>query len=111
MMFLIQANAADLIVVCSIKEVAKNKTPSTYKRKYEIDFEPRFFKSSVDTGNGFRHTEDGFPKDINATRVVFAEDATTSQYYDRKTSQYFYKNVTSEVEATGSCTQESRSKK
>lgn len=110
-MFLTQSNAADLIVVCSVKEVAKNQTPSTYKRKYEIDFEPRFFKSSVDMGNGFRHSEDGFPKDINASRVVFAEDGTTSQYFDRQTSQYVYKNVASEVEATGSCTQETRPKK
>lgn len=110
-MFLIQSNAADLVVVCNVKEVAKNQTPSSYKRRYEIDFEPRFFKSSVDLGNGFRRSEDGFPKDINATRVVFAEDGTTSQYYDRKTSQYFYKNVASGVEATGSCAQESRSKK
>lgn len=106
--FLTHANAADLTVICNVKEVAKDQTKSTYKRRYEIDFEPRFFKTSMDTGNGFRHSEEGFPKDINAMRVVFVEDAAVSQYYDRKSSQYFYKNVVSGVEATGPCSQDKR---
>lgn len=106
--FVTESNAADLTVICNIKEVAKNQTQSTYKLKYEINFEPRFYKSYVDKGNGFRNSEEGFPKDINATKVVFTEDTTTNQYYELKTSQYYYKNAESEVEATGACSQEKR---
>lgn len=104
--FFTQINAADLTVICDIKETAKNQTQSVYKRRFEIDFEPRFYKAWIDTGTGFRKSEEGFPKDVNATRVVFFEDATISGYYDRKSSLYFYKNVVSGVEATGSCSQE-----
>lgn len=97
------AHAADLTVLCNVKQVVDGKTQPQFQRRYEIDLEPRYFRTSVDTGKGFRGEEEGFPKDVNNTRIVFVDDGKISQFYDRTTGEYAYKDVERNVEAIGRC--------
>ena len=97
------ANATDLSIVCDVKQTTDGKEQSAFKRRFDIDFEPRYFRSAVDTGKGFRGKEEGFPEDINAMRIVFVDDGNISQYYDRETHEYVYQDVNANVEAKGKC--------
>lgn len=64
-----------------------------------------YFKAFINKGGtSFRPDGDGFPKVINDTRIVFTDDGSVNEYYDRNTKEYFYKNSSTEVEITGPCT-------
>ncbi|GEM_PF-5004744 len=97
------AQASDITVICSVQQTTDGKTQASFKRRYEIDLEPRYFKTSVDTGKGFLGEQEGFPEDINATRIVFVDDGKIMQYYDRSNGEYFYQDVDANIEATGKC--------
>lgn len=96
-------HATDLSIVCDVKQTTGGKAQSAFKRRFDIDFEPRYFRSAVDTGKGFRGKEEGFPEDINAMRIVFVDDGNISQYYDRDTHEYVYQDLNANVEAKGKC--------
>lgn len=102
--------AGDLTITCNVQQTREGQNKTEFKRRFEIDFEPRYFKTSVDNGKGFRGKEEGFPADINAMRVVFIDDGKVSQYYDRETHEYVYQDVTTGIEAKGKCTEESGTK-
>lgn len=99
------AQASDITLICNVQQTTDGKPQASFKRRYEIDLEPRYFKTSVDTGKGFLGEEEGFPEDINATRIVFVDEGGVMQYYDRNSGEYFYQNVTANIEATGKCTE------
>lgn len=99
------AKASDITVICEVRQTADGQSPKNFKRRFAIDLEPRYFKTSVDNGKGFRSEEEGFPKDINPARIVFVDDGKILQYYDRTNSAYVYQDLTSGIEATGKCTE------
>lgn len=101
----VQAQAADLIITCDVTAIEKDGVKSTYKKRYEIDLEPHYFKVFIDRGRGFRQIGDGFPHSINEARITFVNDGTTNEYYERKTNKYFYRNNTSGLEENGNCAQ------
>jgi hypothetical protein len=105
----VQAHAADLIITCDVTAIEKDGTKLTHKKRYEIDLEPHYFKTFIDGGTGFQKNGDGFPYSINEVRITFVNDGTTSEYYDRKTSKYFYQNSATGLEANGNCTQADKS--
>ncbi|MDQ7970398.1 MAG: hypothetical protein REI95_12220 [Oxalicibacterium faecigallinarum] len=105
------AKASDLTITCDVQQTPEGQKKTEFKRRFEIDFEPRYFKTSVDNGKGWRGREEGFPEDINATRVVFIDDGKVSQYYDRATHEYVYQDVTAGIEAKGKCREEGQPKK
>lgn len=85
--------------------IEKDSAESTYKKRYEIDLEPHYFKAFIDRGTGFQKNGDGFPYSINEARITFVNDGTTSEYYDRKISKYFYQNSATGLVAGGICAQ------
>ena len=105
------AQASDLKITCKVQQTTEGKKQPEFKRRFEIDFEPRYFKTAIDNGKGFRSTEEGFPQDINNTRVVFVDDGKVSQYYDRSTHEYVYQDVTAGIEAKGKCDEEGQAAK
>ena len=97
------AQASDITIVCDVQQTADGQSQSSFKRRDEIDLEPRYFRTSIDTGKGFRRSEEGFPADLSASRIVFVDDGTVTQYYDRDKREYVYQNVATNVEASGKC--------
>lgn len=104
----VQALAADLIITCDVTAIEKDGAKSTYKKRYEIDLEPHYFKIFVDKGTGFRQIGDGFPHSINEVRITLISDGTTNEYYERKTNKYYYINNTTGLEENGSCTKDNK---
>ncbi|GGC14316.1 hypothetical protein GCM10007205_23930 [Oxalicibacterium flavum] len=105
------AQASDITVICNVQQTTDGKPQASFKRRYEIDLEPRYFKTSVDTGKGFLGEQEGFPQDINASRIVFVDDGEIMQYYDRSNGEYFYQDVSANIEATGTCTEKTAAPK
>lgn len=101
----VQAQAANLIISCDVTAIEKDGVKSAYKKRYEIDLEPHYFKVFIDRGTGFRQIRDGFPHSINEVRITFVSDGTTNEYYERKTNKYFYIDNTTGLEENGNCTQ------
>ena len=50
----VQGHAADLIITCDVAVIEKDSAESTYKKRYEIDLEPHYFKAFIDRGTGFQ---------------------------------------------------------
>ena len=105
------AQASDLTITCNVQQTTDGKQKTEFKRRFEIDFEPRYFKTAVDNGKGFRTQEEGFPQDINNTRVVFIDDGKVNQYYDRGTHEYVYQDVAAGIDAKGKCAEQSQQPK
>lgn len=100
----VQAHSADLIIICDVTAMEKDGPKITYKKRYEIDLEPHYFKTFIDRGTGFQKNGDGFPQSINDSRITFVNDGTTNEYYEQKTNKYFYKDSATGLEVNGNCT-------
>ena len=95
------AHAADLTLECKIKKT-REESQLSFTRRYEFNFDSRYFKTFNDLGNGF--TPGGIGNfayaDDNRIQISHDYDSFVS-YIDRTTGTYYYKG--SDGVARGTC--------
>lgn len=95
--------AADLTLICKAKESLPGGTQTSYVRRFEITEEPRYFKSQVDTGAGFRPSREGRIKQIDDRRIVLQDDADMRAYIDRTTGELYMNIYSQKAIHRGTC--------
>lgn len=98
-----QMQPTDLVIVCNVTVLGKSPNQDMYKKKFEIDLEPHYYRAYHDQGSGYRLERNGFPHSVSDTRITFVEDGTTQEFYDRKTGEYFFRDNVSRREEAGKC--------
>lgn len=99
----IHAHAADITLVCKAKESLSDGTQTSYVRRFEITEEPRYWRSQVDSGSGFRPNREGVIKQIDDLRIVLQDDPILKAYIDRSTGELYMKFYSLNSVHRGTC--------
>lgn len=96
-------SAADLVLECAVTAKGANRKQSQSTKRIDVIVEPRYFERYRNDGKRLRLEKDGFPVFISSAMIVFQEEETVKETYDRNTGDYSYENLATGRQVTGHC--------
>lgn len=83
-----QAQAADLILLCSVIESPNSGGQLSYQRRFEINFDSRYVAVFENRGRGFYKVDDGNLYDATNEIIQLSKDNLGEAYIDRRSGEY-----------------------
>lgn len=97
------ASAADLVLECAVMAEGADRKQRQLTKRIDVTMEPRYFERYRDDGNRFRLEKDGFPVFISRAMILFQEETSVKETYDRNTGDYLYENFVTGRQVAGHC--------